>query len=442
MEKINIQSFKLAKYNPRDIIQTELESLKKSIEEFGLRGLITINKHKGREGVIIGGNMTVCALRELGWKDIPEKNIDFVNISKEKEMALSLALNRVGQKRNWNDEKLAEIMHKLNKADINTEATGFDEVEISNLLDVQMLRSLEESEFNPEEELKEVKKSKPKTKLGDIYKLGRHRLLCGDATKREDIEKLMGNKKADMVFTDPPYNVDYQSSNMSGTLHRKGKIMNDAMSEEDFNYFIEKVFDNFNWAAKKGGVIYICSGYSSYPLFYFQMINSGFEFSHSIIWLKQSNIIGWGDYKRRYEQLLKGKKKFTQQTEFKNALNTKPKTRGTKAEPIIYGWKKGQKHSFSGGRNESDVWEMPRKSAIKYLHATEKPEWLIMKAIKLSSRVGHLVIDLFGGSGSTLAATHKMERTAYLMELDPYYCDVIIKRYKTITGETAEKIKN
>jgi len=465
-ETIQIKSLKLADYNPRDIEKKELESLKRSIEEFGLRGLIVVNQYKGREGIIVGGNMTVIALTELGWKTIPQKNVDFVNLPENKEMALSLALNRIGQKRNWNDERLAEIIWKLNRADLDLTTTGFDEVQISNLLDAQMLRGVEEGDFNLETELGKI--VKPKTKRGEIYKLGRHKLMCGDATKLEDVEKLMGGEKADMVFTDPPYNVGYESTELTGKFPHKGKILGDFLEEEQFAELIKGSFDNFNWATKQGGVIYICSGYSSYPLFYYQMLNSGFEFSHSIIWLKQGSIVSWADYKCQYEQLLKGKKRkqrigmmmFESKPKHSISAQSKiekkyPKTKTTKpyytgrsrdkAEPIIYGWKKGQKHFFApkeshSGEIEADVWELPRKATIKMIHATEKPEWLIMKAIKLSSRVGQLVLDLFGGSGSTLTAAHKLERKAYLMELDPIYCDVIVKRFETITRKKAEKL--
>ncbi len=438
---IQIKNLKFASYNPRDIEKKELESLKKSIHEFGLRGLITVNKYKGRKGIIVGGNMTVLALKELGWKEVPAKNVDFVNLPENKEMSLSLALNRIGQKRNWNDEKLAEIMYKLNRADLDLTKTGFDEVEISNLLDIQMLQTVKEEEFNPEEEREKIKK--PKTKYGEIYQLGRHRLMCGDATKKEDVEKLMGKEKADMVFVDPPYNVGYESSETKGKFPRGGKILGDFLKEKEFSELIEKSFANLSRALKLGRSIYICSGYSSYPLFYYKMLNAGFHFAHCIVWIKQGTSVTWTDFKTQYEQLLKGsKKRLGKASEFKRALGTEPKKGGEKAEGILYGWKKGQKHFFYGGRNESDVWEMPRKATIKMVHSTEKPEWLIMKAIKLSSRVGQLILDLFAGGGSTLMAANKLERKAYLMELDPIYCDVIIKRFEKITGKKVIKIKN
>lgn len=413
-EAIKIANLKFAPYNPREIKHDDIETLKKSIERFGLRGLITINTRKGREGMIVGGNMTVMTLKEMGWETIPAKNIDFVDLPEKEEKALSLALNKIAERRDWNDEKLAEMMWELNRAEIDLSLTGFGEVEISNILDSQMLEG-EEEEKEPEEEYKEIKK--PVSKLGEVYQLGRHKLMCGDATNPEHVKKLLGDKKADMVFTDPPYNVAHVSHEKSGKFPtEKGKILGDDQSQEEFETFSEKFLKNYFGILKPGAAIYVCTGYSSYPLWYFEILNAGFEFSSTIVWVKPSFSIGWGDYKKQYEQVMKSKK---------------PRGK-TKAQPIIYGWKKGERHFFLGDNNESDVWDMPRKTITKMTHPTEKPEWLIMRAIKNSCRVGQLVVDLFGGSGSTLFASHKLERTCHLMELDPRWCDVIRNRWEKI----------
>lgn len=412
---IKISDLKHPSYNPREMKQGDIDTLKRSIDRFGLRGLITVNTHKGREGFIVGGNMTVMVLKELGWETIPKENIDSVNLDEKEEKALSLALNKIAERRDWNDEKLADLMMELNHSDFDLTVTGFNEVEISNLLDSQMLDEPDAEEKTVEEEYEEIRK--PESKYGEIYKLGKHRLMCGDATKIEDVKKLMGAIKADMVFTDPPYNVAHVSHEKKGKFPtEQGRILGDQQSQEDFEAFSEKVFANYHEILKPGAVIYVCTGYTSYSLWYYEMLNSGFEFSSTLVWVKPSFSIGWGDYKKQYEQIMKAKR-------------SKSKT---KAQPIMYGWKKGERHFFYGDNNESDVWEMPRKAVTKMAHPTEKPEWLIMRAVKNSSKIGNIVVDFFGGSGSTLFAANKLGRVCYLLELDPCWCDVIRNRWKKV----------
>jgi len=415
--EIEIKKLKLAYYNPREMPEKEYESLKRSMREFGCVEPIVMNVYKSRKGIVVGGNMRVRAATELGWKAIPYTE---VNLPADKEKLLNIALNRIKGK--WDETKLAELVYNLSRVDADLNLSGLNEVEISNLLDTQMLRDEEEPETEIEKE-QEILKKKPISKYGEIYKLGRHKLMCGDSTKIEDVKKLMGKEQADMVFTDPPYNVAHISHAKKGKFPtEKGKILGDQQSQEEFGKFTERFFNNYNQILKPGKTIYICTGYTSYPLFYYQMLNAGFEFSTTIVWVKPSFSMGWGDYKKQYEQVMKGKR---------------GKGR-SKAQPIIYGWKKGHRHYFYGDLNQSDVWEMPRKAITKMLHPTEKPEWLVMKAVKNSSRVGQLIVDLFGGCGSTLMVAHKLERTAYLMELDPHWCDVIRSRWEKI-GQLSKK---
>lgn len=404
---IPIVKLRFAEYNPRKITRGVIEQLKRSLQEFGCPVPIVINTYKGRENVVVGGEKRVRAATELGWQEIP---YSIVNLPLEKEKALNLALNKIEDE--WDEEKLAKVIKELTDIDFDVSLTGFNEVEISNLLDTQVLLDLPEEEpWDTETELKKI--TEPISKYGEIYQLGSHRLMCGDATRLEDVQKLMNGKIGDMVFTDPPYNVAHTSKETKGKFHtEEGIILGDDQSQEEFRIFTEAFFKNYFQILKPGGRIYVCTGYSSYPLFYYQMLNAGFIFSSNIVWVKPSFAIGWGDYKKQYEQVMKGKR-----------LKGK-----SKSQPIMYGWKQGERHSYYGERNESDVWEFPRKVITEMVHPTEKPEWLIMKAIQGGSRVKQLVVDLFGGSGSTLMAAHKLGRTCYLMELDPKFCDLIRKR--------------
>lgn len=411
-QKIKIAELRFAEYNPRKVTESVINQLKRSMEEFGCPVPVVINTYEGRENVIVGGEKRVRAATELGWTEIP---CTTVCLPIEKEKLLNLALNKISDE--WNDKKLAELVADLTLEDIDLSLTGFNEVEISNLLDSTMLvpETEAEKEWDTEEELEQI--TEAESKYGEVYQIGSHRIMCGDATKQEDVLKLLDGKLADMVFSDPPYNVAHTSKETKNKFHtEEGVILNDDMSDEDFKEFTRGFFASFSMALKPGGTIFTCTGYSSYPLFYYEMLNAGFIFSSSIVWIKPSFSIGWSDFKKQYEQVIKGKKV--------------PRTK--KAEGIIYGWKDGESHKYFGELNDSDVWEFPRKAVTEMVHPTEKPEWLIMKAVKASSRVGQIVLDLFGGSGSTLMASHKLGRTCYIMELDPKFCDLIRKRAKRL----------
>ena len=243
-----------------------------------------------------------------------------------------------------------------------------------------------------------------------------HRLLAGDSTKKEDVERLMAGQKADMVFTDPPYNVNYKSRG-----ENKQGIMNDHMAEEKFITFSESFIARMKESVKEGGVFYICSGYSSFSAFLYALRVNGFEFSTPIIWVKNVASMGWGDYRRKHEMVITTKR---------------PKT---KAEPILYGWNAGR-HYFIESRFEADVWMIKRRAGNTMVHPTQKPIELIARAIRNSSKRDEVVLDLFGGSGSTLISSEKEGRRAYLMELDPKYCDIIIKRWEKFSGKKAQKV--
>lgn len=257
-------------------------------------------------------------------------------------------------------------------------------------------------------------------KREDIKKA--HYLLCEDSTKIENVEKLMNDKKADMVFTDPPYNVNYSGQ---GKL---GGILSDNMSEKQFVDFTLEFIGRIKENLKTGGVFYLCSGWSSYPIFLYAIKSHGMEFANPIVWVKNNTSLGWNDYKYKYEMLLKGK-----------VIKKKKKVK--KATPILYGWNKG-KHYFIDTRFESDVWEIKRKASNKMVHPTQKPLELMVRAISNSSHRGEIVLDNFAGSGSTLISCEKIKRIFYGIELDTKFCDVIIKMWEDYTGKKAELIEN
>ena len=398
--KVLINQLKPAEYNPRKLTEGQKEEIQKSIKRFGMVEPIVVNKAPERKNVIIGGHQRYYICKEMGWKEMPVVYVDISDIKKERELNLRLNKN-LGE---WDYDLLANFDEDLLK-DI-----GWDSEDLDRIFNL----GAEEDDFDAEAEYEKVKE--PRVKIGDLYQLGEHRLLCGDATKKEDVERLMGGEKADMVFTDPPYNVDYES--MKGE-----KIMNDNMKEKEFVRFSEEFINRMEEALKNGGNFYICCGYNSYPIFRYAIKTSGMNFSTMIVWVKNwKSFKSWADYRAKHEDVIKGKK-----------------DRKKKAEPIIYGWNKG-KHYFSQDKTEADVWEIKCRASNTMVHPTQKPLELIGRAIRNSSKRGEIVLDLFGGSGSTLISAEKEGRRCFIQELDKKYCQVIINRWEKLTNNKAHKI--
>lgn len=410
LRTIPIAELKFADYNPRQISKENFARLRTSIKEFGMTVPCTVNSHAGRENVLIAGHMRTRAAQEEGMTEVP---CFVVDIDPQKERLLNIALNNHNLEGDWDEQKLAEMIVQLNQEDVEVRLTGFDEMQVSNILDDYM-------DTGRKDEAPEPLAGEPDSKPGTLYELGRHRLLCGDSTKPEDINRLMGDQHAAMVFMDPPYNVNY-----SGEGEKTGEgIKNDNMSPEAFAEFSRKIFTSMSASLRQGGVFYICSGWSSYPQFAKALADLNIAVRGVIVWVKNNAALGWNDYHYKHEFILKGKK----ERQAKNA---------TKAVGILYGWTEGS-HEFYGSKDQYDVWEMPRDAVDKYEHPTQKPDWLPMRAILNSSKRGEIVLDLFGGSGSTMMACEKTGRAAYMIELDPKYCDVIRKRYAAYVEKAAQ----
>ena len=355
---IAISKLKLASYNPRKISDKELSNLKKSLKKFGFIQAVIINK----DFTVISGHQRIRAWKEMENATVPTIQLD---ITKKEEKALNLAMNKIGGE--WDVDKLYGVINDLRITE-ELEFTGFDEKEVSKILD----QFLVEDEEEPLAEL--LEKLPAKAKHGDIYQLGEHRLMCGDSTDIDDVKILTEARMMDMVWTDPPYNVNYNADDKLGT------IMNDNMSAASFDEFIRSVFSNIVSVTRLGGVFYVCTGWQSFATFQEKLIETGVHISEVIVWVK--NLPGTAstylEFPHKHEQIIKGK-----------TVPFKKK----KAKAIFYGWKEG-KHSYFGDRSDYDVWQVDRKDTGTFLHPTEKPDWLVMKALKNSTKYKDAVLSL------------------------------------------------
>jgi len=385
VSKIPISQLNPAAYNPRKDLKPgdpEYKKLKRSIQEFGYVEPIVWNK---RTGNIVGGHQRHKVLLDMGMREV---DCVVVDLDETKEKALNLALNKI--QGDWDDLKLKDLLQELAIGEFDIELTGFDVVEIEDLM----------TQFHVPEEIIEDEVPEPPeepiTKPGDLWILGKHRLLCGDATKKEDVERLMDGKKADMVFTDPPYGMklDTDYSKMQGN-GRKGKTYSKVIGDnEDFSEdLINTIFDNFNYCKEifLWGVDY-----------YFDLI-PGFKKGNLIVWDKTLQTNGDAGYNSEFELLW-----------------TKNRH---KREVIHFNWFR------YFGLSAQDI-----KTRV---HPTQKPLQVITPFIEKYSDEDSNIVDLYGGSGSALIACEQLNRTCYMMEIDPVYCDVIVKRWENLTGQKA-----
>jgi DNA modification methylase len=364
--------------NPRNN-EAAIDAVAKSIEEFGFKVPIVITK----ENVIIAGHTRLKASLKLGLATVPCIVAD--DLTEGQIKAFRLADNKTAELASWDFTKLEE---ELSHIEMDMSVFGFEDLE-SKVPD-----NATDDDFDPSDELTET----PYTQKDDIYLLGNHRVMCGDATIKDSVDKLIEDDKVDLTFTDPPYNVDYE-----GTA---GKIMNDKMEDNTFYLFLFQAFKNMFEHTKPGGAIYVCHADTEGINFRTAFKNAGFKLAECLVWVKNALVFGRQDYHWRHE-------------------------------PILYGWKEGAAHYFIDDRTQDTIWEYnkPRKNEE---HPTMKPLELVGRAIANSSRVGERILDLFGGSGSTMIAADQLERVAYLMELDPRFIDVIVKRYLRHKGSGAD----
>ena len=386
IKELPLKELKPAAYNPRKKLKKgdkEYEKIKQSLLKFGYVDPIIVNE----DLTVIGGHQRLTVLKDL---DYETAKCVIVKLSKEDEKALNIALNKItGQ---WDEALLADLLLDLQESDFNLDLTGFEPPEIDDILSNVHDKELSEDEFDVEEELKKPTVSR----RGDIWQLGKHRVICGDSTKSETYDQLLGDKKANLVVTDPPYNVDVEET--------AGKILNDNMSDGDFYQFLLSMFTQVENHMEDDASIYVFHADTEGLNFRKAFKDAGFYLSGCCIWKKNSLVLGRSPYQWQHE-------------------------------PCLYGWKKKGKHQWFSDRKQTTIWEYDRPKSSKD-HPTMKPIQLMAYPIQNSSMRGTIVLDPFLGSGSTLIAADQTGRVCYGIELDEKFVDVIVKRYIEVTGDT------
>ena len=389
-----IEISKLTPYenNARTHSEAQLNRIAESISEFGFINPILIDKEYG----IIAGHGRMMAAKQLGIDKVPCLFIE--HLSEEQKRAYIIADNKLALDAGWDYDILESEMKALQEMDFDLELTGFTEDEIAGIIKLGTEEEYED-EFDPEEAVPEEAVTKP----GDIWQLGEHRLVCGDSTNSEDLKRLVDGRVVDLILTDPPYNVAYE-----GKTKDKLKIQNDHQSTDDFTAFLEAAFKNMDEWLKPGGVVYIWHADTMRKAFLNAIEQTDLSVREVLVWVKNTMVLGRQDYHWQHE-------------------------------PCLYGWKEGAAHYFIDDRTQTTVMQYD-KPAKSIEHPTMKPVELIAKQIQNSSRKNELVLDPFGGSGTTLIACEHLKRKCLTMELDPKYCDVIVKRWEELTGLKAERL--
>ena len=386
IKELPLKELKPAAYNPRKKLKKgdkEYEKIKQSLLKFGYVDPIIVNE----DLTVIGGHQRLTVLKDL---DYETAKCVIVKLSKEDEKVLNIALNKItGQ---WDDALLADLLLDLQESDFNLDLTGFEPPEIDDILSNVHDKELSEDEFDVEEELKKPTVSRH----GDIWQLGKHRVICGDSTKAETYKQLLDDRKANLVVTDPPYNVDVEET--------AGKILNDNMSDRDFYQFLLSMFTQVENHMEDDASIYVFHADTEGLNFRKAFKDAGFYLSGCCIWKKNSLVLGRSPYQWQHE-------------------------------PCLYGWKKKGKHQWFSDRKQTTIWEYDRPKSSKD-HPTMKPIQLMAYPIQNSSMRGTIVLDPFLGSGSTLIAADQTGRVCYGIELDEKFVDVIVKRYIEVTGDT------
>lgn len=384
VEYLDVADLKPYEKNAKIHTQEQIEQIKQSIKEFGMNDPIGV---WGSENLIVEGHGRLLACQQLGMKEVPIIRLD--DLTDDQRRAYTLIHNQTTMNTGFDIDILNE---ELDNIDIDMSGYGFD-IEIDDV---------EEGAEVKEDEAPEVKDEEPKAKIGNIYQLGRHRLMCGDSTSSDDVFKLVGGVDAspavDLLITDPPYNVDY-----TGKTKDALKIINDSKDADTFHDFLYNAFINAYAVMKDGAPFYVWYASKEVVNFSTALADAGLSVKQELIWNKNSLVMGRQDYQWKHE-------------------------------PCLYGWKETDSHNWYGDRKQTTVIDFDRPTKSE-LHPTMKPVGLFDYQIKNSTKKGDNVLDLFGGSGTTIMACEQNGRNAYVMEYDPHYIDVIIERWENFTGQ-------
>ena len=386
--------------NPRRISDAQLEALTRSIKEYGFVQPVVARRE---DKTVIGGHQRLTAALRLGYKTVP---VIYLDLTQEQARVLNLGLNKISA--DWDEELLARLLADLKPVEeIDLALSGFSEDELTKLLKSLAAREKREQveSFDLDAAL-EAARAAPRAKRGDLWALGDHRVLVGDACDGDDVTRLLGGTKAAMAFTDPPYNVSLGDHGGQQRGQRKRLIQNDSLPPDEWESFCRSWGRNL--IINVDGAIYICMSSKEWPLVSRVLEEEGAHWSDTIIWAKDRFVLGRADYQRQYE-------------------------------PIWYGWREGATHHWIGDRDQGDLWKIDRPSDSD-LHPTMKPLGLMERAIENSSQPGDTVLDLFLGSGSTVIAAERTGRVCFGVELDEHYASVAIARWESFSGEEAVKV--
>lgn len=376
--------------NARTHDESQVSQIAASIAEFGFVNPILV----GDDHIIVAGHGRLMAAQQLGLESVPV--IVLGHLSETQRRALVIADNKIAANAGWDESLLKLELSDLHDIGFDLDVMGFSDEELDEILGVD-----DESGETDEDQVPEVE-DEPVSQAGDCWVLGNHRVVCGDSTSKDDLSALMQGELADMAFTDPPYNVDYGNNAKDKMRGKDRRILNDNLGD-DFQSFLKLALENLLQVTK--GACYVAMSSSELDTLQKAFRDAGGKWSTFIVWAKNTFTLGRSDYQRQYE-------------------------------PILYGWRDGSEHYWCGARDQGDVWFF-NKPVKNDLHPTMKPVELVERAIRNSSKSRDIVLDLFGGSGSTLIACEKTNRSARLIELDPKYVDVIVRRWQDYSGNEA-----